>query len=170
MKLNTLSLWTLFVLSLFGKNLHAQDEIIIKPGADGIYIYQEVIDTDHNVNDNHTLVKSFIALAYRSAQDVIQYDQTDQMIVKGNFRNKYTFYEERVDHTLIIDIKDNKIRITFTNFVGQFGTSQNRYRYEQDSNPFGFPKNKALTKSSASILSIIDLLKTHLKSKTKEDW
>lgn len=161
---------TAFISTIFIISAQAQT-VNIAPDSTGMYLYREVIETGLTADENYKRIKNYIALNYRSANDVIQLDTKEQIIAKGIFTNSYTFYEEKVYHTLILDIKENKIRITYTGFSGQFGTSARIWKYEENESAFGFPKKKALKKSNEKLTEMIKEFKlVILKPVKSDDW
>jgi len=81
-------------------------------------VFSKIIDSiPHLKNDIYSKIISNIAITYKSANDVIQQQDKDAgiVIVRGNFEifsNPYSTLH--CPHILKIDIKDNKIRITYT--------------------------------------------------------
>lgn len=81
--------------------------------------YKETIVADSIKSDQLYLnAKKWIALAFKSAQDVIQYDQNNSIIAKGNI-GVYSKKQPAgiIKFTLKIDVKDYKYRYELSEFV-----------------------------------------------------
>jgi hypothetical protein len=100
--------------------------------------YTEVVDVDANKTEINQKLISWTAEAYKSAQDAIQLNTKDKIIVNGNFMidvfqvncdvndlrymSISTFSQTvstskvpyRIDKSMIIDIKEGKYRLEFT--------------------------------------------------------
>lgn len=77
--------------------------------------YTEVIEVKLSKKDIHQKINEWIAVNYKSAQDVIQLNTEDKVIAKGNFLvnfsvEKYTF-AYRIHNSLTFSIRDNKYKI-----------------------------------------------------------
>lgn len=96
----------------------------------GKVTYREIVMVDSmSKKDLFRAAKKWIAESYKSANDVIQYEDLDEgkIIAKGNFEienvvsydykdtTKKSAVKTKLFHLINIDAKDNKIRITFTN-------------------------------------------------------
>lgn len=144
-------------------------QVVIAPDSTGMYQYQAIIKTDIPSEDNYKRLKNYIALNYASANDVIQLDTKEQIILKGIFAIHHTLTEHLIYHTLIIDIKDQKIRITFKNFRVVVKRYDNRF--EEEGNWLTFPnKEKTIKKTAEKLEEIIADLKAHLQKNIKDDW
>lgn len=89
---------------------------------DNIYTYEKIVETEMSTDYIYSKAKAWIALNYVSANDVIQLDSNNKLISKGIFTTNY-MGSGKFRHTLIIDIKDNKYRITIKNFSYVDGNS-----------------------------------------------
>ena len=77
--------------------------------------YTEVIEVELSKKDIHQKINEWVGLNYKSAQDVIQLNTEDKVIVKGNFKiplkiQTYLF-EYRVNTTLTFSLKENKYKV-----------------------------------------------------------
>ena len=80
--------------------------------------YTEVVEVDLTKQQIHQKLNEWIAFAYKSANDVVQLNTEDKIILKGNFRvnlqvtttQKYVF-EYIVSNSLSFSIRDNKYKI-----------------------------------------------------------
>jgi hypothetical protein len=117
----------IIILLFFPVFLSAQTVII----KDSFPTYQGVVNIENkSANEINALVKSWIAINYKSANDVIQMDQKDKIIIKA--KDKFSYDTEFVVmfkkttivsycdlfYNIIFDIKDGKFRYTinYTDF------------------------------------------------------
>lgn len=80
--------------------------------------YTEVVDIELSKKEIYQKVNEWVALNYNSAQDVIQLNTEDKVIVKGNFSinfnvEKYVF-KYRIHNTIAFSIRDSKYKIDLT--------------------------------------------------------
>tara|TARA_R110001583_G_scaffold171794_2_gene325532 strand:- start:2167 stop:2835 length:669 start_codon:yes stop_codon:yes gene_type:complete len=74
--------------------------------------YYKIIEVDSLSKEQiYNKSKEWIALNYKSANDVIQFDTNDKIIVKGIFKVPYLTYEHTYNHSLIISFKENRFKI-----------------------------------------------------------
>lgn len=162
------SLITAFITTIFIISAQAQN-VTIAPDSTGMYLYRIVIETDHLKAVNHKKIIDYIAYSYKSANDVIQLNTEDKVIAKGNFSISLYGYAHSVDHTLIFDIKDNKIRATYTQFKVNIKDKTNNF--ENEGHWLYFPsKDKIIKKSSEQLSVIIPEMIKSLKQTVKDDW
>lgn len=83
--------------------------------------YSDVITTDSTTKDElYNRAKEWIVLTYTSAKDVIQLDDktNGKLICKGSFKVVHVVGDVwDIDHTLILEFKDNKWRYTITQIL-----------------------------------------------------
>ena len=99
----------LFLTILITLSVSAQD---VNKTNDG---YTEVVDVELTKKEIHQKINEWIAINYKSANDVIQLNTEDKVIAKGNFLvnldvAKYNF-AYRINNTLSFSIRDNKYKI-----------------------------------------------------------
>jgi Domain of unknown function (DUF4468) with TBP-like fold len=92
-------------------------------------VYQEVVTVDGaTATDIFSRAKAAIAVGYKSAQDVIQLDDREagRIIAKGNFSTGAGMFtsERFIRHTLTIEAKDGRYRISLADLVSEFLGSQ----------------------------------------------
>jgi hypothetical protein len=87
------------------------------------FVYQEVVDVPGITADElYSRAKAALALAYESAPDVTKLDdpQAKKLIVKGYFNISFSYTLTQVSykiwHTLILEAKDGKYRVTLKDF------------------------------------------------------
>ena len=77
--------------------------------------YTEVVEVELTKQEIHQKINEWIAINYKSAQDVIQLNTEDKIIIKGNFLvnfsvAKYVF-TYRIQNGLSFSVRDNKFKI-----------------------------------------------------------
>lgn len=74
--------------------------------------FYEIIEADSLSKEQiYSRSKEWIALNYKSANDVIQFDTTDKIIVRGIFKVPYLTYEHTYNHSLIVSFKENRFKV-----------------------------------------------------------
>ena len=100
-------LFTLVLLISFGS--YSQE---INKTNDG---YTEVVEVELTKQEIHQKVNEWIAINYKSAQDVIQLNTEDKVILKGNFSADFRIqnftFTYRIHNSLTFSIRDNKFKI-----------------------------------------------------------
>jgi len=103
-------LFTLVLLISFGS--YSQE---INKTNDG---YTEVVEVELTKKEIHQKLNEWVAIAYKSAQDVVQLNTEDKIILKGNFLvsiKVHSFmYEYRINALTTFSIRDNKFKIDLT--------------------------------------------------------
>jgi hypothetical protein len=110
--LSSLLLLTLITGVSFG-------QIIKLDSLSGKYQSQGIIKMDTLKKDFlYSKTKEWIALNYKSANDVIQLADKEnyKIIAKGNFKTSMFMKEGWIAHTLVLDFKDGKIRYSYSDF------------------------------------------------------
>lgn len=137
----------------------------------GKYVSTNIIQVDSIKKEDIFLkTKEWIALNYKSANDVIQFadKESSKIIVKGNFSTGIYLKEGWIGHTLVIDIKDGKIRCSYTDFV-YFDNYAGKIQFEDNMISF---RKKLYSTTSDNIASSLASLKKYLLSKSQlnSDW
>ena len=77
--------------------------------------YQEVVDVELSQKEIHQKINEWVALNYKSAQDVIQLNTEDAIILKGNFSVNFRVQTinviYRINNTLKFSIRDGKYKV-----------------------------------------------------------
>jgi hypothetical protein len=77
--------------------------------------YTEVVEVKLTKKEIHQKINEWIAVNYKSAQDVIQLNTEDRVIAKGNFTVNFRYMEVtftyRIHNSLTFSIRDNKYKI-----------------------------------------------------------
>ena len=79
--------------------------------------YTEVVEVELSKKDIHQKINEWIALNYKSAQDVIQLNKEYKLVIKGNFTFSPAYLQGLtygVRNTLTFSIRDNKFKIDLT--------------------------------------------------------
>lgn len=154
----------LFILTFFTvQTIFGQ---ILKDSLSGKYQCTGIVLVDSVKKDElFSRTKEWIALNYKSANDVIQLadKETSKIILKGNFSTSLFLKQGWLGHTLVLDFKDGKLRYLYTDF---------NY-YSQGSGSMGFEssmmsKKKIIKTTEENIASSILNLKKYLA--TKSNW
>ena len=74
-------------------------------------VYTVVFELDLSKKDIHQKINEWIAVNYKSAQDVIQLNTEDKVIVKGNYIVVMQNTPYRVNNSLSFSIRDNKYKL-----------------------------------------------------------
>ena len=124
--------------------------------------YQEIIDLPgKNKSEIYESTLQSMASIFNSSKAVLQYQNKEdgKIIGKGITDVVYSFMPVETHFTITIDIKDEKIRITFTDMytvLKTYGTTPLNYQSEIDS-------------FSGSARNIINEIKRGMNQK-KNDW
>ncbi|MAO15910.1 DUF4468 domain-containing protein [Flagellimonas oceanensis] len=76
--------------------------------------YSQIYSAEDMTQENlHNRLKEWVALNYGSANDAIQLDSNEKIIVKGIFSyfSKVFGNDINIDHTLLISIKENRYKV-----------------------------------------------------------
>ena len=77
--------------------------------------YSEVVEVDLTKQEIHQKINEWIAINYKSAQDVIQLNTEDKVSLKGNFSADFRIqnftFTYRIHNSLTFSIRDNKFKI-----------------------------------------------------------
>lgn len=158
----------------------------ILPLADNKVSYSDVIVVD-NINRDELLrrAKKWIVDSYKSANDVIQYEDIGEgeIIGKGHFETTWqaTFmhtYKVNVLHTVKIQAKDGRYRYEITNLKVKFHIPADRLGpgtdVEEPVEEFNKKREKNVVKFASNIdsgvKSIIESLNSSIKKPSKNDW
>jgi Domain of unknown function (DUF4468) with TBP-like fold len=114
--------------------------------------------------------KEWIALNYKSANDVIQFEdkESSKIIIKGSFPTNLFLKEGWLEHTLVLDFKDGKFKYLYTDF-SYYSSGSGTMNFEN--NNLGFRK-KIITETEENISSSISSLLKYLTDNSKKinDW
>ena len=114
---------------MFAVNIAAQIEVKNNEFPN----YQGIVTVDEKTaTEIYSKIKSWVAINFKSANDVIQHDDKEngKLIAKGNVQVGFTFAKKiwpaRVYFTLQVDVKDNRFRYTYevTEVMDESGARQ----------------------------------------------
>jgi hypothetical protein len=145
----------------------AAQPVELKINDSGVYSYQEVIQIDGTPDELFDRISAWLALSYRSSNDVVQLtDRPNHLIIaKGAFEETNFGQPVLLKHTLQAEARENRVRISYSQFVYQAGDSE--FLFEKRV-PRG---GRMREKTSLHIRAAIDSLKAFLSaSVTDEDW
>lgn len=83
-------------------------------------MYRRVVTVDSaKAGQLYELARQWMARAYRSADDVLQYENKEEgkLMGRGVWPVAFSMNNERMEHVIIIECKDGRVRYTFTDFV-----------------------------------------------------
>lgn len=132
----------------------------------GQYQYRGIVEVSNKSQiDLYDQAKEWVALNFRSAQDVIQLDDRENghLIAKGNFQIYYKMWNRHVHHTMIIETKDGRYRYTIKDFVFQ---TADRPRIPLEQSTLGSEFGKKL---DSTVKSTLSSLEDKLKGQ-EEEW
>ncbi len=109
-------------------------------------------------------ILEWMAKSYNSSKEVIQLqdEESGQIIGKGITSFVNVMVEIPCEYTITIDIKDNKYRLTFDNFIGLWG------QFHQDRQPLIYKEYIDDVKKNIKIIA--DNLYKFLQNKESKDF
>jgi len=155
------------LLFLFSLNCFSQD---LPKNQEGKFSFEEVIDVpDKKANDIYNKALEWFAIKYNSSKDVIQLKDSNlnKIIGKGNQSIPYYMRNPIVYHTIIVESKDNKVRIIISDLI--YEDSSDKFLLE-DFPKSWFGKKKLFNTVSEKTLSIISDFKRYMLDESKSKW
>ncbi len=141
---------------------------------DGRRGYSEVIQVENvPAAELYARAKAWVAIAYRSAQHVIQLDDaaTGKLVIKGNFASSFDAAAGPVyiGHTLVVESKDGRYRYTLSDFT---------LKWRSDEQPLAEVSDVELTPRGYAVVTrdtpdLIDSLRAAMLKptpKTDTEW
>ena len=110
----------------------------------------------------------WIALNYKDADKVtkLKDESSGKIILKGNFSTDLYMKKGWIRHTMIVDIKDEKLRITFTD-LSYFSTGSGDISFESPM----MGKKKAIAEAELRISESINSIYSQIRKSTiSDDW
>jgi len=156
----------LIILILFAPFFIFSQELKIDEKT-GMYTKQDIMVFD-SISKEEIFNKTieWISLNYNSANDVIQLrdNVNGKIILKGMYTTNFYIKEGVIKHTAVIDIKENKLRYTYTDFIYD----------SQGSGAMSFEKpltskKKLIEKTNGYINNSMNSLKDYIKNNIKAD-
>lgn len=136
----------------------------------GKYAKQAVIEVENQPKQLiYKKAVEWITLNYKSANDVIQLkDESEgKIILKGNFSSNMYMKAGLIEHTLILEFKDNKFRYSYTD-LAYYSAGSGKMPFEGNL----MSKKKLLSNTEQDIDNSIKSLSEYIfKSyNSKDDW
>ncbi|MFN8406975.1 MAG: DUF4468 domain-containing protein [Sphingobacteriaceae bacterium] len=157
--------YTLLVLTLFTSAISFGQSIRLDPTSNK-YQSTGIIYVDSIKKDDLFLrAKHWAVLNYRSANDVIQLadKESSKIILKGNYATTMFMKGCWLEHTLILDFKDGKIRYTYNDF-GYSDSNSRSLPFEGDGLMF---KKKIIKRTEDHMIASVENLKNYLLNNSK---
>lgn len=175
------------LLLLISMASYSQEKLYnILPMIEGQVQFEEVVPVENvSKDDLYKRAKKWIVETYKSANDVIQYDDPSggEVIGKGFFEVNWqaTFmhtYKVNVFHTVNIKVKDGRYKFVINGFRVKFHLPADKYSPPVDGDEPLETFNKAREKNAAKFASVVDAemytivnsIKTGMKKSSKDDW
>lgn len=161
------SLLVIFCI-VFAQNLFCQN---LKINDDGIYEAQLILNIDSTSKDVlFSKALSWLAIDYRSANDVIQQQDKEigKIIAKGIYLplgDGFAWQAIGVRHMLIIEVKDNKIRLT----INPMTYTLKDVDYRTLNTSFA-GKKKILELTEIKVQESLTSFSDYMYKKIKSDW
>lgn len=113
--------------------------------------------------------KEWIALTYKSANEVIQLADKEigKIVLKGAFHTNMFMKEGSLEHTLVFDFKDGKVRYLYTDF-SYYSPGSGKMAFESRM----MSKKKLFENTEENISSSMKSLRNYLldNSKQSNEW
>ncbi|MBK6362025.1 MAG: hypothetical protein IPL63_06495 [Saprospiraceae bacterium] len=171
MKVFLFFLFTIWQLGLFSQDTESNK---LKIHEDGSYYFQRIVETGLTSDENYKYAKNFLVYGFKNADYVIRLDEKQQIIVKSHFKIPYqSLTWGTIHNTLTIDIKDEKIRLTFDQIEVQGGDKGQTNKMHDKTN-FWYPKRfkqEMIEGSEIWMLAFSIALEKHIMDKDlQDDW
>lgn len=162
----------LLTIALAIATLAASAQTLELDATTGKYKVQAVEELSQDLTKDQLFAKAkqWIALNYKSANDVIQLadENEGKIICKGNFPTDMFMKKGWIEHTMVLDFKDGRMRYTFTDFA-YYSPGSGKLNFESKS--LG-GKKKMYAETEGNIKSAVVSIKTYLTSTSAsdQDW
>jgi len=134
-----------------------------------LYATSAVVPIDSTTKDVlYAKALEWVSLNYKSAKDVIQLSdkESGKIICKGNFKTSLFMKEGWIEHTMILEFKDNRYRYTFTNFA-YYSKGSGTVNFEDSM----ISKKKVIGTTEEKVKESVEGLTAHLKkAKANDKW
>jgi hypothetical protein len=142
----------------------------LQKDENGNYYFQNIIENQNTAEQNYIKCKEAITYLYNNSNWTIKLDEKSKIITKGIAELNHSLYTLDFHHTMTIDIKENKIRITFTQLTV---SAKKTGEMSLNTKPtFFYPKSFWDDTKKKSLLKMIELseyFKINIES-TEEEW
>lgn len=157
--------FSIVIMLFYLSQLQAQE---LKENDSGQYEYQEVIEVQGvSATDIFIKSKEWIALNYRSSNEVIQMADSSQKIIigKGAFIITMFFKEGQIRHTFKIEAREGRFRATF-NLFSYYSSGSGELPFEGKM----AGKGKIIDKTEKNIKESLSSLKSSILKKKDDNW
>lgn len=165
----------LLILSFLTMSLVTFAQELKLDSETGQYTFTQIVNAEGKTKDQlFSIVKEWVALNYKSANSVIQSSDREagSLVVKGAFTvSEGLRFTGDVMHTLLINFKDNKIKLVITDFAFRSLTATSGYPFE--GNWAGGKKglDRLLGRSQEFCDSSVSNISKYIsEAKKKDDW
>jgi len=160
------------LFSIISFSSFAQETLLdILPLQNGIVTYSGVAKVDSlDKNALYLKAKKWFVSTYKSAKDVIQFEdkESGEITGKGNFKIAYYTRDPYISHNITITVKDGRYKYTITQF--SYSDNQNeKFAIENFPNSWA-GKKKLYLKIDEETKYLISSLEKHMKTNIKDDW
>lgn len=121
----------------------------------------KVVEVELTKKEIHQKINEWVAINYKSANDVIQLNTEDKIIVKGNHKVILSKNVFRVHNSLTFSIRDNKYKIDLS--VNDVSTTAFKMSPNQNTKIINSYSPKTLSKEEYDVVSM-DKIVTYYKS------
>ena len=143
----------------------------IPPLENGLIVYSDVVKVDSvSATELYNRAKKWIALRYKSANDVIQIDNKEDKILigKGNFNIKYYTRNPVIGHTIQIETREERYKYTISNFIYSDNKGDS---FAIEKFPKGWAGKRKLYRTiDDKINTLISDLKKVIATEVDDDW
>lgn len=111
--------WLIFLLVLLC-SISAFGQQLEMDSTTGKWMYRQVVRLDSvKAGDLYERARQWLVLAYKSADDVIQYENKEEgkLMGRGVWKPPISLNNEKNWHVIILECRDGRVRYTFTDFV-----------------------------------------------------
>jgi hypothetical protein len=141
----------------------------VEPNESGMYENITVIELEgFSKADVFSKAIEWVALNYKNADKVIKMQDANsgKIILKGNFSTDLYMKQGWINHTMIIECKDGKMRVTFNNF-SYYSTGSGEMAFEKPM----MSKKKAIEEAERNVkFSLESIQRLFTTKSTDEDW
>jgi uncharacterized protein (DUF2344 family) len=162
----------LLILFLLTSVCYSQEKLKeILPIENDMVVYSDVVKVDSvGANGLYNRAKKWIALRYKSANNVIQLDNKEDKILigKGNFSINYYTRNPVIGHTIQIEAREGRYKYTISNFIYS-DVRGDSFAIEKFPNSWA-GKKKLYRTIDEKVNTLINDLKKVIATVEKDDW
>lgn len=164
MKTQTLT----FILMFVSVVVHAQMPI---DTATHKYQYREVLKAEASKDDLYSRARQWFVVNYKDASEVLQIQDKESglLVGKGFLTVNFQGGQRKVYHTITIECKEGRYRLTITDFTLKFSSAYSEKPFELLSKNDFWGLDKLYSATNSKIDETIKSIVTVMQSKT-DDW